>query len=136
MGITYLHVFLICTILLCTEFDPSRGGLFRRRRRRRCGPVHCVWHGWSAWGACAHPCGSTGTQTRSRSISINPSCGGHGCSGPATETQACNRFCYNAATPQPGYCACTEPFWDICCDKRKSEIMIRQKQILLYYTTD
>ena len=113
-----LHILPILAILFqFSEFDSTSGFW---RRRRRCGPVHCSWHGWSPWGDCAHPCGSAGTQTRSRGKNAE-SCGGHGCSGPSSQTQACNRFCYNAATPQPGYCACTEPFWDRCCDKRKSE---------------
>ena len=83
-----------------------------------CSLVNCTWGGWSAWAACSDPCGNAGWKSRSRGISRSRSCGGSRCSGPSSQTQACNRFCYNGGTPQPGHCDCTE-FWGTCCDKCK-----------------
>ena len=57
-----------------------------------CCPVNCVWGSWSAYEACSATCGS-GNQTRSRSVAVQPSCGGTSCSGSSTQTQSCNSQC-------------------------------------------
>jgi hypothetical protein len=50
-------------------------------------PTDCVVSGWSGFSACSATCG-TGTQTRTRTISVNPRNGGAAC--PAlTETVSC-----------------------------------------------
>ena len=90
-----------------------------------CTEVNCAWGGWSEYGECTDVCGSTGTQTRSRSISRQAKCDGSGCSGPSTETRKCNRLCYNGGTPQDGYCShCPDKFWGTCCEKRKSKLRV------------
>ncbi|KAK2162033.1 hypothetical protein NP493_1547g00000 [Ridgeia piscesae] len=85
--------------------------------RSSCSRVNCVWGGWRGWGACNHPCGNAGTQSRSRGVARSASCGGSGCSGPSSQTRACNRFCNNGGTLQSAYCECPDEYWDTCCDK-------------------
>ncbi|KAK2139493.1 hypothetical protein NP493_6387g00001 [Ridgeia piscesae] len=84
--------------------------------RSSCSPVNCVWSGWRGWGACNHPCGNAGIQSRSRSIYSGTSCGGS-CPGSYTQERACNRFCYNSGTQRSGHCDCPDEYWDTCCDK-------------------
>ena len=50
--------------------------------------VNCGQSGWSAWNTCTKSCGS-GSQTRTRTITRHPSCGGTACAS-ATDTRACN----------------------------------------------
>ena len=116
-----LVLWLILDVVDQTRGSCYRNGRYRRcRRRRSCSSVSCAWGGWSAWGACSDPCGSAGTQSRSRGIAKGAYCGGSSCSGPSSQTQDCNRFCYNGGTPQSGHCGnCTDEFWGTCCDKRK-----------------
>ncbi|KAI0207552.1 hypothetical protein LSAT2_007820, partial [Lamellibrachia satsuma] len=87
-------------------------------RSSSCSRVNCVWRDWSGWRACNHPCGTAGTQSRSRGIATGASCGGSSCSGPSNQTRACNRYCDNGGTPQFGHCDCPDEFWGTCCDKR------------------
>lgn len=59
-------------------------------RRRRCGPINCATTNWGAWSACSETrCQIAGTETRTRAISVYPSCGGSGC-GPLQETRVCH----------------------------------------------
>jgi hypothetical protein len=51
-------------------------------------PVHCKMMEWSSWGVCTANCGA-GQQTRTRSVSVQPSAGGSAC-GKADEARACN----------------------------------------------
>jgi hypothetical protein len=51
-------------------------------------PVDCVVSDWSSWGTCSAACGG-GDQTRTRTITTQPSIGGAACPD-LTETQACN----------------------------------------------
>ena len=81
----------------------------------------CIWSDWSSWSSCNHPCGNAGTQSRRRGIARSSSCGGSGCSGPSSETRACNRLCYNSGTLRPEDCDCPDEYWGTCCDKRKSK---------------
>ena len=55
-------------------------------------PVNCVWSLWSAYGKCSVTCGG-GSQTRTRSVARQHSCGGTSCSGPSTQSQTCNSQC-------------------------------------------
>uniref|UniRef100_UPI000EF4EB44 coadhesin-like n=1 Tax=Ciona intestinalis TaxID=7719 RepID=UPI000EF4EB44 len=58
----------------------------------QCCPVHCSWGNWGRYGSCSRNCGG-GTQTRSRSVAIQPSCGGSGCPGSTVQSQRCNAQC-------------------------------------------
>ncbi|HEY5973117.1 MAG TPA: Ig-like domain-containing protein [Geobacteraceae bacterium] len=51
-------------------------------------PINCEVSSWSAWSNCSGSCGSTGTQSRSRTIITQPANGGLACPVLA-ESQAC-----------------------------------------------
>ena len=60
------------------------------RRRRRCPVVHCSVTTWSYWSSCsASTCGLQGSQSRSRSITTHPSCGGNICPSNLQESRVC-----------------------------------------------
>eukprot|EP00118_Oscarella_pearsei_P012857 m.97906 g.97906 ORF g.97906 m.97906 type:complete len:364 (+) comp36966_c0_seq9:176-1267(+) len=95
--IVFLFVLLIsdCTGKWCK----------RRRRRRRCSPTNCQVNSWGNWGLCLPQC-NVGSQSRSRSISVGPDCGGQVCP-PLLESHSCGaknggceHFCAN------GVCSC------------------------------
>ena len=119
---TMYRLLLVLSLILLLV-GQTRGSSWWGRRRRgwssSCSRVNCVWRDWSGWRACNHPCGTAGTQSRSRGIAIGASCGGSSCSGPSSQTRACNRYCDNGGTPQSGHCDCPDEFWGTCCDKRK-----------------
>ncbi len=54
--------------------------------------VNGGWSGWSGWSSCSvTACGSTGTQTRTRTCTNPvPQNGGASCSGSSTEVQSCS----------------------------------------------
>ena len=116
---------LILAIFACLFQTHSLFRVGNYRIFGACTEVNCAWGGWSDYGECTDVCGSTGTQTRSRVISMQAKCDGSGCSGPSKETRKCNRFCYNGGTPQDGYCShCPDKFWGTCCEKRKSKLRV------------
>ena len=52
--------------------------------------VNGGWNTWTAWGSCSATCGD-GTQSQSRACdNPAPVGGGTPCSGPSTQSQACN----------------------------------------------
>lgn len=53
----------------------------------QCCPVNCLWK-WNSWSPC-QGCGVS-RQTRSMSITRNPSCGGTACPSRRSETRSCN----------------------------------------------
>ena len=53
----------------------------------QCCPVNCLWT-WNSWSPC-QGCGVS-QQTRSISITRNPSCGGTACPSRRSETRSCN----------------------------------------------
>ncbi|XP_035691376.1 neurogenic locus notch homolog protein 1-like [Branchiostoma floridae] len=113
MKLTACVVLLVVLALLLPE---ESAGWWRRRRRRSCSRVNCAWGNWGSWGACTAPCGNSGTQTRSRSVARGAQCGGAGCSGSSSDTQACNRGCPNG-TPSGASCVCTGTgYTGTCCD--------------------
>ena len=79
-------------VVLILVIDIHHCSAWRRRRRRRsgCTAVHCEVSNWSHWSSCsASTCGKVGSQTRSRSITINPSCGGNTCPSSLQESRLC-----------------------------------------------
>ncbi|XP_070570696.1 uncharacterized protein [Ptychodera flava] len=87
-----------------------------RRRRRGCSPVNCSVSSWSSWSECSAPCGTDGTQTRTRSVTNPASCGGS-CSYQLKETQACNvPGCNDHGSPRSTYCDCVDEWWGTCCE--------------------
>ena len=88
MTMCRLLLVLSPTLLLVGQ---TRGG-WRRRRGGSSSRVDCTWGGWSEWSDCSRHCGSSGRKSRSRGISRSSSCGGSSCSGPSSQTEACNRF--------------------------------------------
>ncbi|XP_066275444.1 fibrillin-2-like [Branchiostoma lanceolatum] len=67
------------------------GASSETRACNRYPPRNCNWGSWSSWSACSATCGNSGTRRRTRSISRAAYCGGSGCSGSTSQTQACNR---------------------------------------------
>src|SRR3989344_5073365 len=65
------------------------------------GPVNGGWSDWSSWSDCsATTCGTTGTQTRTRTCTNPaPANGGATCIGSDTDTQSCNAPA--CSTPSP-----------------------------------
>ena len=79
-------------VLLILVIDIHHCSAWRRRRRRRsgCTPVHCTVSNWSHWTSCsASTCRTEGSQTRSRSITTHPSCGGNACPSNLQESRRC-----------------------------------------------
>ena len=72
-----------------------------------CGPVNCEVSEWSKWSKCSAQCGG-GSQSRSRSITVEPKNGGAAC--PALEddqdcnTQACVPICNDCVGKSAGPC--------------------------------
>ncbi|XP_078600551.1 properdin-like [Branchiostoma floridae x Branchiostoma japonicum] len=86
---------IVTAVLLMFLIDDTAAFLWRSRRRRRrynCWRA-CRWGGWSGWTACSATCGNHGTQTRARRHAVTAACDGTACSGPSSQTQACNRRC-------------------------------------------
>ena len=109
MSPRFLWFFLV---LLFVILDRSEG--WRRRRRRRCPVTNCDVSYWSSWSSCTAACGWGGTQWRSRSVTRGPSCGGS-CPYALSQSQGCNRFCYNGGTPQQSWCNCKIGYSGQCC---------------------
>lgn len=85
-----MKVAAILVALLFTAFFLSSVDAWRRRRRRRC-RRDCTPGLWSSWSTCTRPCG-TGTQYRTRGISVHAICGGS-CNHALRATQSCNKQC-------------------------------------------
>ena len=101
------RVLLVILVLLLSIFiDQTSSWWLSRRRRRRCSATNCQVTGWSSWGRCTQSCGSSGVQSRQRSVTRVQSCGG-GCYH-LTERRACNRVCC------PVHCAWTWGNWGAC----------------------
>ena len=79
---TFFVLVLFASFFLCSVDS------WRRRRRRRC-YRNCTPGGWSLWTTCSRSCG-TGTQYRTRGISVSAQCGGT-CNVALKEVSYCNR---------------------------------------------
>ncbi|XP_078589882.1 uncharacterized protein LOC144870048 [Branchiostoma floridae x Branchiostoma japonicum] len=106
----------VTLVLLVVLLVPDTQGWFWSRRRRSCSRVDCAWGGWGGWSGCTASCGPSGTQSRSRGVSRQASCGGSGCSGPSSETRACNRHCYNNGALTSSGCNCPAGYVGGCCE--------------------
>ena len=82
------------------DVGPSNGGSACRPTSETqgcevtCPPVDCQLGSWSAFGTCSPTTGTcgSGTQTRTRPITLQASNGGTAC-GPTSETQTCDTEC-------------------------------------------
>ncbi|XP_015757952.1 PREDICTED: spondin-1-like isoform X2 [Acropora digitifera] len=71
--------FLVVFILLIIFQDGAKSWR-RRRRRRYCPRQDCQVSSWYSWNSCsASRCGRQGSQSRSRSVTSQASCGGSSC---------------------------------------------------------
>uniref|UniRef100_H2ZLI4 Spondin-like TSP1 domain-containing protein n=1 Tax=Ciona savignyi TaxID=51511 RepID=H2ZLI4_CIOSA len=101
--LTYISI-----ITLLMLIGSSNAWRRRRRRRRRAPPppVNCQVAGWTNWGGCSVSCGS-GTQTRTRAVTVWPANGGAGCPG-TTESRGCTippQHCQVSAWNSWGACS-------------------------------
>lgn len=83
---------LILLMLFCLTSDCDA---WRRRRRRRAPPPcpvkNCDITLWSYWSYCStDQCGQQGSQSRSRTVVSEPSCGGTECPDNLSETRQCS----------------------------------------------
>lgn len=103
--------------LVITVFIPDADS-WRRRRRRSCSPRSCQVSSWSTWSPCTHLCGTSGTRTRGRTVTVTPTCGG---SCPhLSEIRSCNRDnCQNSGTPTTNGCSCPLGYGGTCCGTGK-----------------
>ncbi|XP_070570806.1 uncharacterized protein [Ptychodera flava] len=116
-----LHRILVAFVLYSIFWESVNGIFWDRRRRRRspppCPTTHCQVSAWSSWSACSVPCGTSGTQTKHRTITQNPRCGGSACP-TLIDSRSCNNpGCHGHGTPLSSSCNCTDEWWDTCCDK-------------------
>lgn len=80
-----------------------------------CSPRACQVSSWSTWSPCTHQCGTSGTQTRTRTKTVVEACGG---SCPHTsEMRSCNRDkCQNSGTLTSNGCSCLPGYNGTCCE--------------------
>jgi hypothetical protein len=74
----------------------------------QCCPVDMQLSDWGDWSPCTATCGG-GWQSRTRSISVYPRCGGQVLTDPLIQYQACNTQCCNLACvyhPYSGWSPC------------------------------
>ena len=115
---------IFCWLCIVMLFAETSAVFWRRRRRRRrrsptCHASDCTVSSWSGWGSCSYPCGTSGTQSRSRYVTSQASCGGS-CPFHLSESQACNRGgCHNYGTPHSTGCRCRAGYTGTCCDQGK-----------------
>ncbi|XP_068691216.1 prestalk protein-like [Montipora foliosa] len=112
------------TTLFLVLLLPENAILWRRRRRRRApAPVNCQVGSWTSWGSCSYLCGDSGTQTRTRAITVAAAHGGT-CSYHLSESQACNRGnCQNGGTPHSTGCSCRAGYTGTCCSQDINECL-------------
>ncbi|XP_028418084.1 sushi, nidogen and EGF-like domain-containing protein 1 [Dendronephthya gigantea] len=121
MELKSMRKILICIVILSVLQEQASGWFWRRRRRRNV--RYCQVGHWSSWSSCNHICGSTGTQTRTRSKTVTECCGGS-CPYSLSSSRPCNRnACKNGGSPIPGSCACTSGWTGTCCEIDRDECL-------------
>ncbi|XP_033114224.1 protein eyes shut homolog [Anneissia japonica] len=77
----------------------------------------CEMTPWSEWSTCTRTCGPQGTRFRTRNVNKQPTCGGAPCSENITETENCNRECYNGILDYSSdQCICPAGYNGECCE--------------------
>ncbi|XP_077983429.1 uncharacterized protein LOC144438253 [Glandiceps talaboti] len=85
-----------------------------------CPTVTCQVSAWSTWGNCSIECGSSGTRTRTRSKTVQESCGGQ-CFYSLSETADCaDDGCNGHGSPMAESCECDRGWSGTCCDKEEA----------------
>lgn len=123
---TMMSRFLWSSLVLALVLMVDQTEGWRRRRRRRCPVRNCSVGPWTSWSTCTQPCGTGGSQRRTRRMTSAATCGG---SCPAlVETRNCNRGCSNGGTPVSGRCInCKTGYSGRCCTGGN---ILRQKKKL------
>ncbi|KAL9959436.1 hypothetical protein ACROYT_G032760 [Oculina patagonica] len=81
-----------------------------------CSEHHCQVSSWSTWSPCTHQCGTSGTQTRTRTKTVVEGCGGI-CPLDLSQTRFCNTDkCQNSGTPTRSGCLCPPGYQGTCCE--------------------
>ncbi|XP_078343053.1 coadhesin-like [Oculina patagonica] len=81
-----------------------------------CSPRTCQVSYWSTWSPCTHQCGTSGTQTRTRTKTVLAACGGS-CPYHLSEIRSCNTDkCQNSGTPTSNGCSCPPGYNGTCCE--------------------
>ncbi len=84
----------------------------------RCCPINCVTSNWGAWGACNAQCDRSGSQARTRRVTIAAQCGGAACPGlvqhKTCQGPCCRKNC--AVSTWGSWGACNAP-----CEKSGSQ---------------
>ena len=115
--------FLVVFILLLS-FQNGAESWRRRRRRQQCTPQDCQVSSWYSWNSCSiSTCGRQGLQSRSRSITTHPSCGGNSCTSNLREL----RLCYGSRAE---HCQVSSwSYWNSCsastCGRQGSQTRSR-----------
>ncbi|KAL9959434.1 hypothetical protein ACROYT_G032758 [Oculina patagonica] len=81
-----------------------------------CSSRACQVSYWSTWSPCTHQCGTSGTQTRTRTKTVLEACGGS-CPYHLSEIRSCNTDkCQNSGTPTSNGCSCPPGYNGTCCE--------------------
>ena len=80
MDVAMLSVKFLVVFILLFIFQDGAESWSRRGRRRYCPQQDCQVSSWYSWNSCsASRCGRQGSQSRSRSVTSQASCGGSSC---------------------------------------------------------
>lgn len=122
--------FLAVTFVLVAFVRHTECWSRRRRSPPPCTPRDCQVSLWSTWSACTQQCGTSGTQIRTRTVTVPATCGGS-CPFALSETRPCNRDnCQNSGTPIANGCLCQAGFTGTCCEigKVKKQLAALERQ--------